>query len=339
MEHHKRYTDKKRIYSGPYSDVYSATNGDTPVCLKVVDADIRLKPHDIKNEIRILKRLKHSAIIPILDNYEWLDDIVMITPLYKHTLNELLERKYSKRTVKHDLVNPINPPKVVLINKATDQDVLPMLTKLAGALEYIHSHEIIHRDIKPTNIFFMDDTLANPVIGDFGISYDNNNTVQIKDEPPEHKYTDVCSGIYKPVELCLGKSDYSYELDIWSLGITMSYVYSKSFRSIFDRENAAEAVVNDLSLINNTFEVLGTPHITPSRELNEKLYWPDMNNDKYYFKNLNFIPKAGVDTQVIFPLSRNEEIIETLGRMLVYDLQLRISSRDLFNQLSRIIIT
>lgn len=45
--------------------------------------------------------------------------------------------------------------------------VLPQVT---GGLEHIHSRGIIHRDVKPTNIFYMDDGLTDVVLGDFGIS-------------------------------------------------------------------------------------------------------------------------------------------------------------------------
>jgi len=38
------------------------------------------------------------------------------------------------------------------------------------ALEYVHFNKIIHRDMKPENIFFVDKTRDKLKIGDFGIS-------------------------------------------------------------------------------------------------------------------------------------------------------------------------
>lgn len=46
--------------------------------------------------------------------------------------------------------------------------VLRLFTQLLLGLECIHSHKVLHRDIKPQNIFLTDD--GDVKIGDFGIS-------------------------------------------------------------------------------------------------------------------------------------------------------------------------
>lgn len=46
--------------------------------------------------------------------------------------------------------------------------ILSLIAKIAGALQYAHEHNIVHRDVKPTNI--MVDEFGEPLLADFGVA-------------------------------------------------------------------------------------------------------------------------------------------------------------------------
>lgn len=59
-------------------------------------------------------------------------------------------------------------PSVIRRNGFTQRDVLKLAIDLCSALEICHKQKIIHRDIKPDNIFI--DQFGNFKLGDFGVA-------------------------------------------------------------------------------------------------------------------------------------------------------------------------
>lgn len=85
--------------------------------------------------------------------------------------------------------------------------------KILEALEFSHSHGIMHRDVKPLNIVINNEEkelrLIDWGLADFYI--------------PEKEYNvRVASRYYKGPELLVDDKLYHYSLDIWSLGCTMA---------------------------------------------------------------------------------------------------------------------
>lgn len=81
--------------------------------------------------------------------------------------------------------------------------------QMARALAYIHSQELIHRDIKPQNILI--DTSTNRVyLADFG------SAKKIVENEQNVSY--ICSRYYRSPELIFGNTDYTNSIDIWSFG-------------------------------------------------------------------------------------------------------------------------
>lgn len=89
-----------------------------------------------------------------------------------------------------------------------EKTILNWLLQLAMALEYIHRNNIIHRDIKSSNIFLT--ACGSVKIGDFGIAKILTNTLQAAN-------TLVGTPNYLSPEAC-DNQPYTNKTDIWALG-------------------------------------------------------------------------------------------------------------------------
>lgn len=85
---------------------------------------------NLKHEIEILRKLKHENIIELLDSYETDKEVVVVTEYADGELFGLLE---------DDGTLP-------------EEQVQMIACQLVSALHYLHSHRILHRDMKPQNI-------------------------------------------------------------------------------------------------------------------------------------------------------------------------------------------
>ena len=89
----------------------------------------------------------------------------------------------------------------------------------AAALAYCHKNNVLHKDVKPTNLFFRDETKERLVLGDFGISAMREN------ESQNFRTTQARTPIYAAPEMYTdvidGEVDITAAADFYSLGITL----------------------------------------------------------------------------------------------------------------------
>ena len=86
--------------------------------------------------------------------------------------------------------------------------ILNWFLQIVFALKYIHTHKILHRDLKTSNLFLCSNGVVK--VGDFGISRILHGTL-------ESAETIVGTPYYMSPEVCQNKP-YSFKSDIWSLG-------------------------------------------------------------------------------------------------------------------------
>ena len=101
-------------------------------------------------------------------------------------------------------------------------EVLSLGEDILSALETCESHRIIHRDIKPANIFVNSNGVYK--LGDFGIAKD----LTLESRNLSHRGTDN----YAAPEVCQGR-DYSYNVDIYALGLVLYQLLNKNKRPFF----------------------------------------------------------------------------------------------------------
>jgi [calcium/calmodulin-dependent protein kinase] kinase len=152
----------------------------------------------IRQEIAILKKLHHPHLVRL---YEVLDDPS------RDELYMVFEYCADGAVINvrlHEEVKPLN------------EDIARnYLTQIMLGIEYLHHHDIVHRDIKPDNILLQNNRKTCKIV-DFGVSEffikPGDDTMQKSAGSPAFMSPELCKTQHRDFH---GKDS-----DIWSLGVT-----------------------------------------------------------------------------------------------------------------------
>ena len=147
-----KYTVGPLLGVGGMGEVYQATDTDgKPVAIKFLRSEFVADagaPARFIREIRIMEALEHENIMPILGH-----GIINGNTLY-----------YTMR-----LINGMTLATLMKRQPMTPRTAWEVLEQLFRALEYGHSQKVVHRDIKPDNVFIERRDKLHVYLGDFGL--------------------------------------------------------------------------------------------------------------------------------------------------------------------------
>ena len=196
----KKYEMLSKLGSGSFGNVYLARNRFTyeKVALKQIKKSSAnlLSDGEIKDEIEILKKLDHPDIVRIIESFNTKNSYILIT-------------EYCEGGELFDQVK----------NQLSETQIAVIFRQLLSGLAYLHSNNIVHRDLKLENILINEiekskttgEDLFNIKIIDFGTAriFDKNRKPQ----------SIVGSSYYIAPEVLRQK--YNKECDLWSVGVIL----------------------------------------------------------------------------------------------------------------------
>jgi len=152
-------------------------------------------------EIQTLKASRHNHIIELREVVvgQSLNDVFLVMDFLEHDL----------KTLQDDMAEPFLP-----------SEIKTLMLQLTSAVEYLHDHWILHRDIKTSNILM--NNRGEIKLADFGMAR------HFSDPPPPNLTQLVVTLWYRAPELLLGAEKYGKEIDMWSLGCIFGELLQKA---------------------------------------------------------------------------------------------------------------
>ncbi|KAI8335194.1 kinase-like domain-containing protein [Chlamydoabsidia padenii] len=189
----RSYTTMQFLGEGGFARCYQVRDqdGHTYAAKVVAKASLEQEKYRIKLHSEIITHglMKHPRIVRFYNFFEDDHNVYLILELCENkTLAEML------KTRRH----------------FTEPEVRYYMIQLLDACTYMHEQQVVHRDIKLSNIFLDHD--MNVKLGDFGLS-------ALLKSDQDRKRTVCGTPNYMAPEILFGDHRHNQRADIWSVGI------------------------------------------------------------------------------------------------------------------------
>ena len=212
-----RYRVTARVGHGGMAEVYEANDiiNKHVVAIKLIREDVMQNPINLRrfeNEASIAASLNHPNIVKVYNH-----GTVEGKP---YIANEFIKGQNLKDTLDFRGSLPL-------------EEAIDYMLQLSSALFYAHQHSIIHRDVKPDNLYVMSDGTIK--LGDFGIAQmENTETISMNNKEI------VGSVHYLAPEITRGYPA-SAQSDIYAAGVTFFELLTGHVP--YNRGNAVDVAV------------------------------------------------------------------------------------------------
>ena len=304
-----RYQIIEKLGSGAYSDVIKCLDHKhgTTVALKITKNEKKYT-QSFENEIKIMSQLLFAR-----DNY---------TPVSNTSspLITFIQKRFYWRSHPVIAMNIYNKNLYNSNIKAVPYRIgKVIITDILEGLHFLKCQKIIHCDLKPENVFFLNDDSYNVVIGDFGMSINTENhkeKINYYIQTRWYRSTDVVLNI-----------PYDYSIDMWSAGAIFIELLTNTV--VFNVRNEYELLYIAENIIGSNVDIKKLPVSKKSsdkRNLALKIH-------KYTEVKETYIHYSKLNNQILKVKEKIEEIepkaiIELIKKIFVWNPQERITPKQ-----------
>ncbi|CAI0542274.1 unnamed protein product [Linum tenue] len=303
-----KFEKLEQIGEGTYGQVYMAREIATGeiVALKKIRMDNEREGFPITaiREIKILKKLHHDNVIKLKEIVTSPGNVSILKGVLRRMIKEDLANGNKYRGgiymvfeyMDHDLTGLADRPGM----RFSVPQIKCYMRQLLTGLHYCHVNQVLHRDIKGSNLLI--DNEGNLKLADFGLarSFSNDHNANLTNR--------VITLWYRPPELLLGATKYGPAVDMWSVGCIFAELLHG--KPIFPGKDEPEQ-------LNKIFELCGSP---------DEVNWPGVSKIPWYN---NFKPARPIKRRLREAFRHfNGHALELLDKMLTLDPSQRISAKD-----------